>query len=174
MLGSQALSERVWPTGPRGWGASHPRHSQIAEQRMIDGARRRNLRSLNRVIRLPDHTNRDFVGGAEPVRVIKLLIDVLEHSIIARVLTGGGRRRIRSGAGRVLRSGRRRLREYLVAQQRKPQRQQRARQTEAYGRIHQLTSIHNSFERRPLQREKRPKSTIRTVSSRISASSIGD
>src|SRR5262249_20072874 len=141
---------------------------------MIDAAGRRDLGSLNRVIGWPDHTNRDLVGGAEPVRVIKVLVDVLEHSIIARVLTGGGRRRIRSGAGRVLRSDRRRLREYLMAQQRKPQRQQRARQTEAYGRIHRLTSIHNSFERPPVQREKRPKSTIRNVSSRISASSIGD
>src|SRR5215510_4403482 len=141
---------------------------------MIDAACRRNLHSLKRVIRLPDHANRDLVGGAKPVRVIKLLVDVFEQSIIARVLTVGRGRRIHLGAGRVLRSGRRRSREYLTALKRAGQHHQRGRQTEAYGKIHQLTSVHNSFERPPLQREKRPKSTIRTVSSRISASSIGD
>src|SRR5262249_7106683 len=141
------------------------RHPHIAEQRMIDATCRRNLHSLKRIIRLPDHANRDFVGGAKPVRVIKLLVEVLEQSLIARVLTGGGRRRIHFGAGCVLRSGRRRSREYLITLRRASQHHQRGRQTEAFGKIRQLTSVHNSSESPSLQREKRPKSTIRTVSS---------
>src|SRR5262245_27292413 len=141
---------------------------------MIDATCRRNLHSLKRVIRLPDHANRDLVGGTKPVRVIKLLVDVFKQSIIAWVLTGGGRRRIHFGAGWVLRSGQRRSREYLIVLQPARQHQQRGRQAETLGKIHQLTSVHNSSESPSLYREKRPKSTIRTVSSRISASSIGD
>ena len=60
----------------------HPGHFQVAEQRVIDAASRRDLHPLKRVIRLPGHANRDLVGGTEPVRVVKLPVDALEELIV--------------------------------------------------------------------------------------------
>jgi hypothetical protein len=60
----------------------HPGHLHVAEQRVIDAPRRRDLHPIERVIRLPGHTYRYLVGGAEPVRVVKLQVDAPEELIV--------------------------------------------------------------------------------------------